>query len=65
MTVENKDILITRIKAFIWHTGTMIAPFAVDFLTTNYHLFNMPGWLDITIGLVLAQVTKYLNTPKG
>ncbi len=64
MTTDNKEILINRTKAFLWHVGTMIIPFAVDFLATNIHLFNLPGWLDIGIGLVLAQVTKYLNTPK-
>lgn len=65
MTSENKTILINRSKALLWHLGTMIAPFVVDFAATNIQLFDLPNWILVGVGLILAQITKYLNTPKG
>lgn len=65
MTTDNKEILINRFKGFLWHSGAMIAPFAVDFTATNINLFNLPNWMVVTVGLLLAQVTKYLNTKKA
>lgn len=64
ITEENKKTLVNRSKALLWSIGTMLAPVLVDFISTNMELFNLPSWLVVGLGLVLAQVTKYLNTPK-
>ncbi len=64
MSEENKAVLIKRLKALAWSIGTMLAPVLVDFAATNLDLFNMPSWLTVLIGLVLAQVTKVLNSQK-
>jgi len=62
MTKKNKTILIKRAKSFGWSTGMMVAAVTVDFLAKNLGLFDMPEQLTVVIGLVLAQVSKYLNT---
>ena len=59
LSAENKVMLIKRLKALGWTTATMLAPVVVDFITTNLSLFDLPTWLVVGIGLVLAQVTKY------
>lgn len=64
MIEYNKSEFIKRLKALAWSVGTMLAPVVVDFIATNIELFNLPNWAVITIGLILAQITKYLNTPK-
>jgi hypothetical protein len=61
---ENIAILKTRLIALCWHAGTMLAAIAIDFITVNISLFNIPDFIVVIIGLVLAQITKYLNTPK-
>lgn len=63
--VPVRSVFITRLKALAWHVGTMLVPVLVDFVSTNIELFNLPTWVVIGVGLVLAQITKYLNTPKG
>ena len=62
MSQETKDTLIKRLKALGWASATMMAPVIVDFITTNLSLFTLPTWLVVAIGLILAQLTKWLNT---
>jgi hypothetical protein len=65
MNEENKSIFVTRLIALGWHVGTMVAAVLIDFAVTNLHLFSLPDWMTVILGLVFAQITKYLNTPKG
>ena len=51
-----------RMKAFYWHTGAMLAAVLVDILPQLFIDFNLPNWITIGVGLILAQITKYLNT---
>lgn len=62
MSPEAKLTLITRSKALAWAVGTMVAPVLVDFVSNNLSLFDLPTWVVVGIGLVLAQITKYLNS---
>lgn len=64
LSPESKVVLFVRIKSLCWSLGTMIVPVFVDFFATNLSLFNLPSWLVVILGLALAQVTKYLNTPR-
>lgn len=62
---ENLAVLKTRAIALCWHAGTMVLVIALDFMAANINLFNLPDIFTVVIGLVLAQVTKALNTPKA
>jgi len=64
ITPEKLAVLKTRAIALGWHAGTMLAPVLANFIAANLDLFNLPNWLVVAIGLVLAQVTKYFNTPR-
>jgi len=62
MTQTNKDILIKRLKGLAWSAGMMILALVIDFLIKNLGLFNMPTEVTVVLGLVLSQISKYLNT---
>lgn len=64
MNEENKIKLIKRLHALKWHSLTMLAPVLIDFIGTNIGLFNLPTWVTIGVGLILAQITKLLNSRK-
>ena len=62
MTKKQKDTLQKRLKSLAWSTGMMLAAVVVDFLMENIGLFGLPNELTVFIGLVLAQISKYLNS---
>jgi hypothetical protein len=59
---EKREVLIKRTKALAWSAATMLAAMVVDFAAVNLELFNLPNGVTVFLGLVLAQITKYLNT---
>jgi len=61
MTKENKEILIKRFKSLLWRLGAIIAIEGVGFIANNLGLFDLPPAMVVFIGLMLAEVTKYLN----
>ena len=61
MSKENKQILQTRAKAFLWRYGMIGLAFGLDFITTNLGLFNLPMPVTLTVGVVLGEVSKCLN----
>lgn len=61
LSEENKAKLWKRFIALLWHAGTMVLVLLVDFIADNLGLFNLPDQVAVTIGLVLAQITKWLN----
>lgn len=62
MTQENKTILINRAKSLAWRTGAMVLSILVTFIAANLQLFNLPAEVTVFIGLVLGEISKYLNT---
>lgn len=64
MTPENKEQLVKRLKSLAWRIGMMVAAVAVDFLLQNLGLFGLPTIVTVSLGLVLGEVSKYLNTGK-
>jgi hypothetical protein len=61
MTKKNKEVLVKRLKSLAWRTGTMLVAIAVDFTLENIGLFELPPVAVVIIGLVLGEVSKYLN----
>lgn len=64
MSAENKAILINRLKSLSWRVGMMLGAVLVDFAIANIGLFNMPDGVVAVLGLVLGEVSKYLNRSK-
>ena len=64
MTNEHKQELIKRLKALAWHTGMMVLAVVVNWTAANLKLFDLPMQLTVILGLILGQISKYLNSPK-
>lgn len=62
MTEESKTILIKRLKSFGWRLAGMLAVAILDFASANIGLFNLPNEMTVVIGLIVGELTKYLNT---
>ena len=54
--------LTKRLKAFGWGMGTMLAAAIVDYTAANIGMFDMPEVAVVVLGLVLREITKFLNT---
>ena len=61
----DKDTLVKRLKALAWSVGMMAVAMAIDFLLNNIGLFNLPADVTVFLGLILAQVSKWLNSEKA
>ena len=62
MSQESKDILIKRFKSFLWRSGNVFAIGLLAFVSDNFSLVGTSPWLITLVGLVTAEVTKWLNT---
>jgi len=62
MTEQNRIIIFNRLKSFAWRAGMMIAALAIDFVLQNLGLFELPAQATVIIGLLLGELSKYLNT---
>lgn len=56
--------LKSRFKSFLWRAGMMLIALAVDFTLANLELFNMNPQITVVLGMVLGEVSKYLNQSK-
>jgi hypothetical protein len=50
-----------RLKALVWSIGMMILAVVIDWAIKNITMFNIPTEYTVLLGLVLAQISKYLN----
>lgn len=58
---ENKAELIKRLKSFMWRFATMAVAITVSFLADNLNLFHVSGETAVVLGLILGEITKYMN----
>ena len=61
MKEKNKTILVKRTKSFIWRLGAVCAIAILNFIANQIGLFDLPVLVVGIIGLVIGEVTKYLN----
>lgn len=60
--MDNKwPLIVKRIKALAWQAGCISAIAGIDYLGKQLHIMNLPEIVVVSIGLVLAQITKWLN----
>lgn len=50
-----------RFKSFAWRLGIMVAVTAVNFGVANLSGFGLSPELTVVAGLILGEVSKYLN----
>lgn len=62
ITEKNKIILVKRFQSLVWRLGAVVGVAGIDFIATNLNLFDIPLWLVAILSLVLAEITKLLNT---
>jgi len=55
------EILKKRLKSLVWRLGMMVLAMVVTFTADNLDLFNFSGEITIVLGLVLGEVSKWLN----
>lgn len=59
---ELKEQFIKRLKSFGWRIAMMFAAFIVTFVINNLASFNLSGEVAVVAGLLLGEVSKFLNT---
>lgn len=62
MSQETKTIFVTRVKSFLWRLAGMIGVAVLGFIGDNLGLFNLNPQVAVVLGLVVGEVTKWLNT---
>lgn len=53
---------IKRLKSLLWRIGMIAVVGVVDVVIISLADFNLPNGITILLGLILGEVSKYLNT---
>lgn len=61
MTPENKALLTARLWSLLWRAGVMLILTVLAFISQNIGLFSLNPTAVVIIGLVVNEVTKYIN----
>ena len=51
-----------RLQSFAWRLGMVMVAAAVDFTASNLGFFNLDPMIVVVLGLVLGEISKFLNT---
>ncbi len=60
MTTMN-PLFVKRFKSFAWRTVMMVLAFGAAFALENIHLLDLSPAAITVLGLVLGEVSKFLN----
>ncbi len=55
---------VKRLKSFAWRTGMMVFAFLVEAVLENLSMLELNAYWTLGLGLVLGELSKYLNTKK-
>ena len=53
---------LKRLKSFGWRLGMMAIALLVTFLLDNLSLLELPASASVIVGLLLGELSKYLNS---
>lgn len=53
--------LAKRVKSLLWRAGAVAAMACLGYVLDNVGMLELPMWITTALGLVLGEVTKYLN----
>lgn len=62
LSKKNKEVLITRAKSFVWRSCMLLIVVALDFASQSLGLLDLNPESVVMVGLVLGEVSKYLNS---
>lgn len=63
MNYSQKEQIIKRLKSLAWRLGAMVATFVIaSFLAEVLPILEISPEVKTVIGLMLGEVTKYLNS---
>lgn len=62
MNQENKTILTKRFKSLIWRILGMAIVMLLNFAADSIGLFDLAPGVVVLVGLIVGEITKYLNT---
>lgn len=51
-----------RISSFLWRGGAIAVVAFLSFVVKNIGEFNLPEYIVVIVGLIIGEITKYLNT---
>jgi len=57
-------LLSRRFKSFYWRTGAMVVAGFLNILIESATDLQLNQYVVIVLGLILAEITKFLNTNK-
>ena len=50
-----------RLKSFAWRLGMMVLAFTANYISTNLAGLELSPEITIVIGLVMGEISKFLN----
>jgi hypothetical protein len=50
-----------RLKSFLWRTGMMVLAVGVTYAMSEIKLLSLDPTLTVVLGLVLGELSKFLN----
>ena len=65
MKLEDQYPIVKRIKSWLWRSAMMGLAVAVAAGLENLNILELSPFWTTAIGLVLGEVSKWLNTPKN
>ena len=57
----DQDAFKKRFFSFLWRISWMVAASGIAFLTQSLGDFNLPPYIVIILGLVLGEISKWVN----
>lgn len=62
---NNKDLILKRVKSYLWRTGCMAGVAALNWLSTQLGMMGLPMWAVGLLGLAIGELVKWLNNNVG
>lgn len=57
--------LLKRLKSLLWRVGAVAVVGAISAVSSNLNSFDLDPRIVVLVGLLLGEVTKYLNNTFG
>jgi len=61
LATEQGQQIIKRVKSLLWRLGWMVAAVFVSWLVSLLATWNIPADLQILLGLILGEVSKFIR----
>lgn len=61
LATDNGKLVIKRIKSLLWRLFYMIATVVVAWLGKEVYSFNVPANVQVLLGLIIAEISKYIR----